>query len=125
MQGAREYATMFMTGQYGRLYLLSGCHARGKVFHIYVLPEGEAAQPNGPNAPLNKNAVEVYGITGGQPGWTETYGWLHRGKWEQDFAALVEARRVEIEARQALIGQKMAAAELAERERKAALLAAY
>ena len=125
MQGAREYATMFCTGQHGRLYLSSHYHARGKTFHIYVLPEGEAALPNGPNGPLNKDAVEVYGITGGQPGWTETYGWLHRGKWEQDFAALVEARRAEIAAGVARREQEKADAEDAERQRKASLLAAY
>ena len=125
MQGARDYATMFRTGQYGRLYLSSHHHARGKTFHIYVLPEGEAALPNGPNKPLNKDAVEVYGITGGQPGWTETYGWLHRGKWQQDFDALVEVRRAEIAAGVARSQQEKAEAEAAERQRKAALLAAY
>ena len=125
MQGAREYATMFSTGQHGRLYLSSHYHARGKTFHIYVLPEGEAALPNGPNRPLNKDAVEVYGITGGQPGWTETYGWLHCGKWEQDFAALVEKRRTEIAAQNATRAQQRADAESAEARRKAGLLQAY
>ena len=116
---------MFSTGQFGRLYFRSHYHARGKVFHIYVLPEGEPAQPNGPNGPLNKSAVEVYGITGGQPGWTETYGWLHRGAWEQDFAAQVELRRAEIEAHQALVAQAKADGEAQEANRQAALLAAY
>ena len=111
MQGAREYATMLRSGQHGRLYLVSGEHARGKTFHIWVLPSAEPVT----GMPWSvKDAVEVYGITGGQPGWTETYGWLHRGKWEQDFAALVETRRTE-----------MADAEAAERQREAALLAAY
>lgn len=125
MQGANEYATIFSTGQYGRLYLSSHYHARGKTFHIYVLPEGEAALPNGPNRPLNNDAVEVYGITGGRPGWTEAYGWLYRGKWEQDFAALVETRRAEIAAGVARREQEKADAEAAERQRKADLLAAY
>lgn len=125
MQGAREYAKMFRTGQYGRLYMCSHYHARGRTFHIYVLPEGEDAHPNGPNAPLNKGAIEVYGITGGQPGWTETYGWLHRGKWERDFADLVGARLVDIAAHAMRIEQDKADAENAERQRKAALLAAY
>lgn len=90
MNGARQFAEYFETGQYGRFYIVSGCHARGKTFHIFILPEGVEARGNGPNnACLNTDAVEVYGIIGGQPGWTESYGWLHRGKWEDDFAALV------------------------------------
>ena len=125
MQGAREFATMFSTGQIGRLYFRSHYHARGKIFHIYVLPEGESAQPNGTNGPLNKGAVEVYGITGGLPGWTATYGWLHRGAWEQDFAAQVALRRAEIEAHQAHVAQAKADGEAQEANRQAALLAAY
>lgn len=122
MQGAREYATMLRSGQHGRLYLVSGEHARGKTFHIWVLPSAEPVT----GMPWSvKDAVEVYGITGGQPGWTETYGWLHRGKWEQDFAALVETLRTEIAAGVARREQEKADAEAAERQRKAALLAAY
>ena len=86
MEGAREYAELFGTCQIGRLYLKSGQHARGKTFHIYVLPEGESAFVEGK---WNPKAVEVYGIVRGQPGWTESYGWLHKGKWEEDFHALV------------------------------------
>lgn len=86
MQGAREYMGLFQTEQIGRLYIVAGHHARGQTLHIYVLPEGQAALPNGPNnACLNSSAVEVYGVTSGQPGWTESYGWLHRGPWVDDF----------------------------------------
>jgi hypothetical protein len=96
MLGAREYARLFDTGQYGRLYLVSGEHARGKFFHIYVLPKDEEAIPNGSsNAPLNKDAVEVYGIIGGNPGWTESYGWLHSGQWQDDFEKLALSKRLE------------------------------
>lgn len=74
MKGAREYSLLFETGQYGRLYITSGSHARGKTFHIQVLPKDELAIPNGDNnACLNEDAVEVYGIIGGNPGWTEYY----------------------------------------------------
>ena len=122
MQGAREYATMFSNEQHGRLYLVCGEHARGKTFHVWVLPAGTAIA----GMPWSvKDAVEVYGITGGQPGWTETYGWLHRGKWEQDFDALVERRIAEIAALIERREQEKMAAEEAEREYKAALLAAY
>ena len=122
MTGAREYAKLFRSGQYGKLYLVSGEHARGKVFHILVMPNAERVVGNPWSV---KDAVEVYGITGGQPGWTETYGWLHRGNWEQDFAALVETRRAEIAAYTARSQQEQAEAEASERQRKEALLAAY
>lgn len=90
MNGAREYSKLFKTGQYGRFYIVSGSHARGKTFHIYVLPEGETAISNGQhNGPLNKDAVEVYGITGGQPGWTEAYGWFKEGLWIEEFNDLL------------------------------------
>ena len=83
MVGANEYAGLFKTGQYDKLYIESGHHARGKTFHIYVV-EG------------NKK-VEVYGITGGHPGWTETYGWLHEGAWQNDFETLLQTRKLEVE----------------------------
>jgi hypothetical protein len=90
MKGADEYAALFTTGQYGRLWITSGRHARGATFHIYVLPANVEAKSNGPNNPPScDNYVEVYGITGGQPGWTETYGWLRDGPWVADFEKLV------------------------------------
>jgi len=93
MTGARKYANLFKTGQYGKLYLVSGTHARGRTFRIYALPENEDARPNGThNPPLNKSAVEVYGVIGGKPGWTESYGWLHEGKWQDDFFLLVKEK---------------------------------
>lgn len=98
MKGAREYSGLFKTGQYGKLYLTVGRHARGNYFHIQVLPEDESAIPNGEsNKCVNVNAVEVYGIIGGNPGWTEEYGWLHKGKWQKDFAELVAKRAMEID----------------------------
>lgn len=97
MLGAQQYATLFKTGQYGRLYIVSGDHARGLTFHIQVLPESEEAIPNGPqNLCLNKNAVEVYGIIAGRAGWTESYGWLHKGAWVDVFNMLVKEKRDEL-----------------------------
>jgi hypothetical protein len=93
MKGAREFASLFETGQIGRLYIVSGSHARGTTFHIFVLPAGVEAVGNGRgNAPLNPDAVEVYGIIGGNPGWTESYGWIHQGKWQDDFYRIVDNR---------------------------------
>ena len=126
MTGANEYAPLFRTGQYGRLYIVSGAHARGATFHIFVLPDGETGIDNGPNnAPQNADAVEVYGITGGNPGWTETYGWLHRGPWEADFAELVTAAIGE-QTRHAVARQKAEQAKARHKiEREGALLATY
>lgn len=93
MQGAREYAQLFTTGQYGRLFICSSSHARGREFNIWVLPEGEQV-PKGSYP--SSAAVKVYGPVGGQLGWTEWYGWLHKGPWQDDFERLVAERRVAI-----------------------------
>lgn len=93
MNGARLYASLLSTGQRGRLFWVAGEHARGRTFHIYVLPTEEAViRPH----QLPTDTVEVYGVTGGQPGWTETYGWLHHGKWEDDFAEIVTTKKAAI-----------------------------
>jgi len=126
MQGAREYAELIPTGQYGRLYCTSGVHARGKTFRIQVLPENEEAISNGPgNMCVNRDAVTVYGVIGGQSGWTEWYGWLHHGQWEEDFMSLVRAiekehKRVIDEREEANIHR-----DLIEKERIEALLSNY
>jgi len=119
MIGARDYANLFTSGQYGKLYIESGSHARGRTFHIWVLPSKEKidGRPH--------EGVEVYGVVSGHPGWTEMYGWLHRGKWEQDFECLVAARRAEAVAKKARLEQaKMVAAE-SERLRVERLLENY
>lgn len=122
MQGAREYASLFCTGQHGRLFLVAGSHARGRIFHIWVLPADTVIT----GMPWSvRDAVEVYGITGGQPGWTETYGWLHKGPWQEDFAALVAQRRKEIENGLARREQEKAAKDAAERARVNRLLESY
>lgn len=98
MIGARKYANLFKTGQYGRLYIVSGSHARGLTFHIQVLPKDVKAIPNGePNTCLNKDAVEVYGVISGQLGWSEEYGWIHKGPWVDDFNKLVMETEIKLE----------------------------
>lgn len=121
-----DYAKLFRTGQYGRLYIVSGSHARGRTFHIYVLPDGESAIERGPdNGPRNPDAVEVYGVVGGLPGWTEYYGWLHRGPREADFQALVDAARARQE-EEALALERAKQQRRDERAaREAALLSTY
>lgn len=93
MTNPLEYAEYFETGQYGRLYISLCSHARGISMRIYVLPEGVVAKFNGHgNPPANDDVVEVYGVSSEQPGWAENYGWLHEGKWQDDFYALAEER---------------------------------
>jgi hypothetical protein len=123
MEGVDEYARLFKTQQRGRLYLLSGSHARGKTFNIYVLPKGEVINNN--STPLNKDAVEVYGIIGGQPGWSETYGWLHNGPWQDDFIEMVELERIILENARVAEGEEEALRSNEEELRKINLLKDY
>lgn len=88
MRGANEYASLFSTGFYGQFYIISGSHARGKTFHIYVVPEGTETFDH-------RVAVEVYGIISGNPGWTESYGWLYKGEWVEDFEEMVKKRNIQ------------------------------
>lgn len=126
MKGANKYAPLFETGQYGKLYITSGSHARGDTFHIQVLPDGEKAKGNGSqNTCLNSDAVEVYGIIGGNPGWTEEYGWLHKGKWQDDFTKLVRSKELEIEAKNESNRCTVEGADKAEKERINTLLKHY
>ena len=122
MQGAREYADMFESGQHGRLFFVRGGHARGRTFHIWALPAGVTI---GGSPWSVSGAVEVYGITGGQPGWTETYGWLHRGKWVEDFDAIVKARQAEISDAEERAALAQEAHDIAAKKRVADLLANY
>lgn len=93
MNGAREYARLFKkTCLYEKLYIVVGRHARGSTFRIYVIPEIKE------DINLEEDAVEVYGITSGNPGWSETYGWLHTGPWIDDFLKIVKRKQEEKEA---------------------------
>lgn len=98
MKGAKKYAELFKKSQqHGKLYLQVGSHARGATFRIWILPSDDRLIES---IHTCKDAVEVYGITSGQPGWTETYGWLHEGKWQEDFEKLVNSKKLEREAEQ-------------------------
>ena len=126
MKGAREYANLFETGQYGRLYITSSSHGRGKTFRIQVLPAGEKAKSNGTqNLCTNENAVEVYGIVSGNPGWTETYGWLYAGSWQEDFQKIVQQKREELQAKKLRDEESRRKDEAAEKQRINELLSKY
>jgi hypothetical protein len=126
MKGARKYAKLFKTGQYEQLYITSSSHARGMTFRIQVLPKDEKAEPNGSaNQCLNSNAIEVYGVISGNPGWTEEYGWKHEGKWQEDFEKLVRSKEMELEAKEKMNQATTEEKAKEERERTKALLGAY
>lgn len=126
MKGAKEYASLFKTGQYNKLYIVSGSHARGSTFRIYVIPADEQAISNGPdNPPQNKNAIEVYGIISGNRGWTEEYGWKYEGKWQDDFVSLVKQKYSEIEAAKKLNEHLKLVSDKIENDRITKLLEAY
>lgn len=100
MEGTERYCKAVKTGQYGRFYVVNGSHARGETFHVYLLPIGEEVQSNGPNnAPLNSGTVELFGVIDGNPGWDERYGWLHEGKWIEDFEKIVRSFELMLEER--------------------------
>ena len=125
MRGARNYANLFSTGQYGNLYFVSSEHARGKTFRIFVLPNNEKAIPNGDNSPLNKDCVEVFGAIGGQLGWTEYYGWIYRGFWVEDFEILVKNKEEDVVRNQESLLEKAIKKEEIEKERVNNLLSNY
>lgn len=126
MKGARSYAEAFKTGQYGRMYITSGHHARGKTFEIQILPKGAEAEHNGDsNQCLNKDTVTVYGTLGGQPGWTEYYGWIHKGPWVEEFEEMYRKRMFEIKAKQEGRAVVHESEEIAKKEREKELLSDY
>lgn len=53
--------------KHGKVIFRTSSHARGKNFNIFLVDGIEK--------------LEVYGVTGGQIGWTETYGWIKKGTW--------------------------------------------
>ncbi len=92
MKGADEYYNLFngKSQQIGRLFLQFRTHARGKCFEMYLLPEGFKIEGG---RIVGRDNVLIYGETGGESGWTETYGWLHKRKWQEDFKAIVEKKK--------------------------------
>jgi len=124
MKGADEYYDLFngQSQQIGRLFLHPHTHARGKCFKIFLLPEGVEIEGNRVG---RRDNVCVYGVTGGQLGWTETYGWLYKGKWQDDFAKIVEERKAAKEAARANAILKTKEADANEKDRINNLLYSY
>ena len=90
MHGAREYSYLFTSGQYGRFYIDSSSHARGRTFQIFLLPEGMTLSKGQTVNKFSPDVVEIFGMLGGDLGWT--YGWIHHGKWVDDFQKFVDEK---------------------------------
>ena len=124
MKGADEYYDLFKgkSQQVGRLFLQLHTHARGKCFEIFLLPEGLEVEGDRISG---RDNVEVYGMTGGQRGWTESYGWLHTGKWKDDFLAIVERKKIERDESKKLWREKEAIREVEASDALRGLLSDY
>jgi len=69
-------------------------HARGETFKIWIYKS-----ENFDDA-LVAEHLEVYGVIGGQPGWTEEYGWTISASWVDYILAYFGYLRVETEKRE-------------------------
>lgn len=123
MKGAYEYCEVFKKPeQFGKLYLYPGSHARGDTFDIWLLPTDDECTTK---PWLIPDSIEVYGRVGGQLGWTEVYGWIHRGKWQDDFENILESRKETLEKKKSERKLSNAKKKKAEEDRVKNLLANY
>jgi hypothetical protein len=97
-----ETASLFETGQYGDLFIVSGVSEEGWVLYIQVLPTGEQAilpSDSGFSVHhpfdyvsklcINKDAVLVFGKISEDDEFA-WYNWIHEGPWVDDFHVLTE-----------------------------------
>lgn len=70
-----------------------GHHARGNVAHICIENESD-------------ERLEVYGILGGNPGWSEYYGWTKQGPWVKYIENLLDELEREINAKDRCVQSK-------------------
>jgi len=122
MKGAKEIYDYLPQGVCGRLFIDKSYHARGKTLRIYVLPKGDWEDID---IHTIKDAVEVYGITGGLPGWTEKYGWLHKGPWVDDVKRIIKDNKERIKRENEYYNKVAKEREKAEKERINKLLSDY
>lgn len=133
MRGAREYYNLILgaseksvgklrlerdSGSYrnlGNMVFQFSEHARGKEFHIYIVKSLDDVKMNGL---YNAEKLEVYGVAGGQLGWTEWYDWLIAGPWQKEFNALIVKLQDEALKAHAEESERVYKSEIEERERK-------
>jgi hypothetical protein len=61
--------------KWGNVHFLLSEHARGRTFKIWLID--------------GKEQIEVYGVVDGNPGWTESYGWIKKGTWVKPVLKLI------------------------------------
>lgn len=61
--------------KYKNIIFVLSEHARGKTLKIWIYENENIIDP------LKEDNLEVYGVISGQPGWTESYGWIIEGSW--------------------------------------------
>ncbi|MCP4159842.1 MAG: hypothetical protein GY760_07200 [Deltaproteobacteria bacterium] len=127
MRGADEYCSVFRkTEQFGKILIVPSSHARGCTFSIYILADGIKYDSEKCNTPHYRDeSVEVYGMLGGQRGWTEYYGWIHKGKWCEDFEDIYKKRKSKIEQDNINRLERIKEKEKEEKELKKSLLDNY
>lgn len=101
--------------KYENIVFLLSEHARGKTFSIWIYETDYIIDA------LKDNHIEVYGMTGGQRGWTETYGWTKDGLWKpyieryfSDLHKIIEKREQEQEIIKQILGKMKLQEEQAE-----------
>ena len=86
---AYDYALLFKKGEhrYGRLLLVANHDEEGKIFSIYVM----AKRTN----KFRIDRVKVYGLISGTVIYGEKYGWIYKGRWQEDFEKIIKQKECE------------------------------
>lgn len=124
MKGAGIFSDIFKTGihRHKKLYIEFGRHARGYTLEIWILDKSNAEFTS---IHCYEGAVKVYGVVSGNPGWTESYGWLHDGPWVADFQRLVARLRRDRRKRDLQTAKEIAAKESLKKKTAEEILANY
>ncbi|PHE64431.1 hypothetical protein COF68_06230 [Bacillus toyonensis] len=61
---------------HGNVVFVTSTHARGECFQMFLVEDPHASDER-----IKNEALEVYGVVSGNPGWTEVYDWIHKGEW--------------------------------------------
>ena len=117
MKGTREYCNLIEWAgrsdiievigggryRFGNLLMSLDSHARGVTLEMFVVDDKFSK-----DRPVSDAKLKVYGAISGQLGLTETYGWLHEGKWQSFFKHMIStiSERKEFEEKRAIERRK-------------------
>ena len=111
MQGSEPGKFFKSDEKIGKLFIKKRRHTIGNTLQIFVLPSEDADADH-------PDAVEVYGVISGLPGWAEVYGWIHHGPWVSVFEDIVEQRKQKLLEKIELEKQKKETESLESKARK-------